>query len=150
MRFWNRLLRRRTFLSTAICLSLSTGIGTSVQAAQTQVEQQPHGGTAISGRSVGTIQSISGNTITLTTDAGSSETVLIQDATKFVRIAPGQKDLAGATPIQVQDLQPGDRIPVSAVNSPAVKSRNATSIVDMRKSDLTEKQSREPADGHEH
>src|SRR5260370_4509515 len=150
MVFWNRLLRRRTFLSTAICLSLSTWIGTSVQGAQTKVEQQPDGGTAISGRSVGTIQSISGNTITLTTDAGSSETVLIQDAEKFVRIAPGQKDLAGANPIQLQDLQRGDRILVRSVNGPDSKSRIATSIVAVKKADLAEKQSREREEWQKH
>src|SRR5260370_31986199 len=98
MVFWNRLLRKRTFLSTAICLSLSTGIGATAQAAQTQAEQQPHGETAISGRSVGTIKSISGNIITLTTDAGRNNTALVRDTTNLVRIAPGHKDLAAAIP----------------------------------------------------
>ncbi len=150
MRFWNRLLRRRTFLSTALCLSLSTGIVATAQTAQAQAEQRPHGGTATSGRSVGTIQSISGNTITLTTDAGSSETVLIQDATKLVRIAPGQKDLAGAIPIQLRDLQPGDRILVKSVNGPDFKSWIATSIVAVKKADLAEKHSREREEWQKH
>ena len=150
MVFWNRLLRKRTFLSTAICLSLSTGIGATAQAAQTQAEQQPHGETAISGRSVGTIKSISGNIITMTTDAGSNQTVLVQETTKLVRIAPGQKDLAGAIPIQLRDLQPGDRILVRSVNDPDFKSWIATSIVAVKKADIAEKQSREREEWQKH
>ena len=61
-------------------------------------------------RTVGTIKSISANNITLTTDAGSEVTVVIQPSTKLLRMAPGQTDLKQAAPIQLQDLQVGDRL----------------------------------------
>src|SRR5882762_195013 len=57
-----------------------------VPAAQTQSAARP----------VGTIKTISENTITLRTDAGSDVNILVQDTTKFIRIAPGQKDLKDA------------------------------------------------------
>lgn len=61
-------------------------------------------------RPIGTIKAIENNTITLTTDSGPELQVLVQDTTRLLRIEPGQKDLKGATPVELQDLQAGDRI----------------------------------------
>src|SRR5689334_8507973 len=59
---------------------------------------------------VGTIKSVSGNNIILTTDAGGDVTVVVQDAAKLVRVEPGQKDLKEAVPIELKELVSGDRI----------------------------------------
>src|ERR1700687_1709469 len=61
-------------------------------------------------RVVGTIKSITGNTSTVTTDTGSEVNVIIQPSTRLVRSVPGQTDLKNASPIQMQDLQVGDRL----------------------------------------
>jgi len=55
-------------------------------------------------------------------------TILVQDATKLVRIAPGQKDLKNAAPIQLQDVQVGDRILVRAKLADDGKSVLAASV----------------------
>src|SRR6266480_2141790 len=110
MVFWNRPVRESALLIAAICLSFSAGSGADSESPQAQAGQQPSSQTPAAARPVGTIKSISGKAITLTTDAGSDVTVQVQDATKLVRIAPGQKDLKEATPIQLADVQPGDRI----------------------------------------
>jgi hypothetical protein len=107
---WNRPVRKHAFLIAAICLGLSAATTTSSLAPEARPRQQPSAQAPAVARPVGTIKSISGNTITLTTDAGSEVTVQVQDGTKLVRIAPGQKDLKDATPIQLADVQPGDRI----------------------------------------
>ena len=99
---------------------------------------------------MGTIKSISGNTLTLTTDAGSDVTVQVQDTTKLVRIAPGQKDLKDATPIQLQDVQPGDRILVRGNLAGDGKSVLAASIIAMKKADLAEKQTRDREEWQKH
>jgi hypothetical protein len=99
---------------------------------------------------VGTIKSISGNTITLTTDTGSDVTVQVQEATKLVRIAPGQKDLKDATPIQLADVQPGDRILVRGKLADDGKSVLAASVIAMKKTDIAEKQSREREEWQKH
>jgi hypothetical protein len=101
-------------------------------------------------RPVGTIKSISGNTITLTTDAGSEVTVQVQDGTKLVRIAPGQKDLKDATPIQLADVQPGDRILVRGKLADDGNSVLAASVIAMKKADIAEKQSREHEEWQKH
>src|SRR2546429_4606235 len=110
MVFWNRPVHESALLIAAICLNFSAGSAAGSQSPQAQAGQQPSSQTPAAARSVGTIKSISGNAITLTTDTGGDVTVQVQDATKLVRIAPGQKDLKEATPIQLADVQPGDRI----------------------------------------
>ncbi len=47
---------------------------------------------------VGTVKAISGNTITLATDSGSTLSIAVQDSTRMLRTLPGKKDLQGATP----------------------------------------------------
>jgi hypothetical protein len=92
---------------------------------------------------VGTIKSISGNTLILTSDAGVEMTVDVRDSTKIVRIAPGKKDLKDAQPIALTDLQTGDRILVRGKAGDDNKTFSASSIVAMKKADIAEKQSRE-------
>ncbi len=150
MVFWNRPVRNQAFLIAAICLSFSAGRAAGFQAAQAPAGQQPPTQTSTAARTVGTIKSISGNTIILTTDAGSDVTVQIKDATKLVRIAPGQKDLKDATPIQLSDVQPGDRILVRGKIAENGKSVVAASVIAMKKADIAEKQSREREEWQKH
>ncbi|OLB33759.1 MAG: hypothetical protein AUI02_03655 [Acidobacteria bacterium 13_2_20CM_2_57_12] len=121
-----------------------------MQAGQPQSGQQPSAQASSAARPVGTIKSISGNTIILTTDAGSDVTVQVQDSAKLVRIAPGQKDLKDATPIQLGDLQPGDRILVRGKLSDDGKSVAAASVIAMKKVDIADKQSREREEWQRH
>jgi hypothetical protein len=99
---------------------------------------------------VGTIKSISGHTITLTTDAGNDVTVLVEEVTRLVRIAPGQKDLKEAAPIQLQDVQAGDRILVRGKLADDGKSVLAASIIAMKKGEIAEKQAREREEWQKH
>jgi hypothetical protein len=145
-----QLVCRAVSLAAAICLSLWAGIGTAAQATQAQTAQQPSAQTGSSAKPVGTIKAISGNTITLTTDAGSDVTVLVQDATKLLRIAPGQKDLKDAAPIQLQEIQVGDRILVRGQLADDGKSVHAASIIAMKKTDIAEKQTRDREEWQKH
>jgi hypothetical protein len=135
---------------TAFWLSVIPGSGAGAQAVQAQTEQQAATQTPAVARPVGTIKSISGNTITLTTEAGSDVTVQVQETTKLLRIAPGQKDLKDATPIQLADIQPGDRILVRGKLAEDGKSVVAASVVAMKKADIAEKQSREREEWQRH
>src|SRR6266513_1892667 len=150
MVFWNRPVRESALLIAAICLSFSAGSGADSESPQAQAGQQPSSQTPAAARPVGTIKSISGKAITLTTDAGSDVTVQVQDATKLVRIAPGQKDLKEATPIQLADVQPGDRILVRGKLAEDGKSVLAASVIAMKKEDIAEKQSRDREEWQKH
>jgi hypothetical protein len=92
---------------------------------------------------LGTIKSISGNTLILTSDAGADVNVDVRDSTRIVRIAPGQKDLKDAQQIALSDLQVGDRILVRGPTPEVGQKFAATSIVVMKKADIADKQSRE-------
>src|ERR1700738_5133945 len=100
-------------------------------------------GTAKSPPALGTIKSISGNSLVLTTDAGAELNVEVRDSTKVVRIAPGQRDLKDVQTIALTDLQAGDRILVRGKAGDDNKSFSATSIIAMKKTDIAEKQSHE-------
>src|SRR5258706_4527875 len=143
MAFWNRLVRKQAFLITTICLILSAGGAARSRAAQAQAGRQPSTQAPAAAELVGTVKAISGNTVILTTDGGGDVTVQVQDATKLVRIAPGQKDLKEATPVQLADVQPGDRILVRGKLADDGKSVVAASVIAMKKVDIAEKQHRE-------
>ena len=147
---WSRPLRRELWLTALIGVSLSVGSLALAQTGQASAGQQASAPSPAAARPVGTIKSISGNTITLTTDAGTDVAVLVQDATKLLRIAPGQKDLKGATPIQLQDVQPGDRVLVRGKLAEDGKSVLAASVVAMKKVDIAEKQTREREEWQKH
>jgi hypothetical protein len=101
---------------------------------------------AASAKQLGTIKSISGSVITLTTDAGVSITVQVDEGARMVRTAPGQTDLKGATVIHVQDLQVGDRILVRGKASDDGKTIAASVVIAMKQSDLAAKQEQERQD----
>ncbi len=103
------------------------------------------GGTATA-RHIGAIKAIAGNVITLTPDSGPEIAVTVQAATHIVRIAPGEKTLKNATPVQLQDLQVGDRILVAGTTSGDARALAAASIVVMKRSDVDARQEQERQD----
>src|SRR5271168_2815010 len=87
-------------------------------------------------RRIGAIKAINEMAITLTPDAGPDISVTVAATARIVRIPPGEKDLKNATPIQLQDLQVGDRILVAGKGSDDNLSLVASSVVVMKRSDL--------------
>src|SRR6267154_6836261 len=87
-------------------------------------------------RLIGAVKEIGNSTITLKPDSGPDVAVTVQATTRIVRIAPGEKDLKNAAPVQFQDIQIGDRILVSGKVSADTQSFAVSSIVVMKRSDL--------------
>lgn len=94
-------------------------------------------------RPVGTIKSISGNNIVLTTDNSGDVNVVVQDAARLVRVEPGQKDLKEAVSIALKDLLPGDRILVRGQLGEDGRTVLATSVIAMKKASIADKQAHE-------
>jgi hypothetical protein len=129
---------------TATVIAAWSGSGLMVvEAAAGQEPAQSNQGTTKPAAPLGTIKSISGNTLVLTSDAGVETTVDVRDSTKIVRISPGQTDLKDAQPMALTDLQLGDRILVRGKAADDSKTFLATSIIAMKKADIAEKQSHE-------
>ncbi len=113
-------------------------------AAQAQASQPAQATSKV--RTVGAIKSISASTVTLATDAGSEVTVILQPSTRLLRMAPGQTELKQATPIQMQDLQVGDRLLAGGSSTDGGKSVIATTAVVMTKADIAARQEHERED----
>ena len=61
-------------------------------------------------KSSGTIKTINGNALTLAPASGPEVAVTVAPMAKILRLAPGDKDLKNATPLQLGDLKVGDTV----------------------------------------
>jgi hypothetical protein len=132
-----------TLFSAALGLSGAEFLSTcfASEASQAQVAGQP----AVA-RRIGAIKAISGNAITLTPDSGPDVAVTVQPNARLLRIAPGEKDLKNAAPVQLQDLQVGDRVRVRGQASADGASIAALEVIVIPHSDLQALHEQERAD----
>jgi hypothetical protein len=137
--------RSAVFISLVVALA-TLAIHPTARAARAQSPTPP----PAAARSVGTVKSIADKTVTLATDAGEEIKIVMQDATKLVRVAPGQTDIKQATPIALSDLQPGDRILVRGTAGDAPKSILAASVIAMAKTDVAAKQAKDREEWQKH
>lgn len=96
--------------------------------------------------SLGTVKSVAGDSITLTTDAGTELNVTVAAGAKLLRTAPGRKDLQGATPIEISDVQAGDRLLARGKLAEDGKTVIASSVVVMKREDIAQKQQHDQED----
>jgi hypothetical protein len=140
------LLAALTFCFLAAVPTMSAGPPsfpiTSETAQPSQDSASQQGAQATIRRQVGTIKAIERNNIVLATEAGDVN-VVVQDGAQIVRVEPGQKDLTGATTLELKDLEVGDRILVRGRASADDKSLAATAIIAMKHADLEAKQQHE-------
>src|ERR1700735_377550 len=95
---------------------------------------------------LGTVQTLSGNTITVKSDAGATMQVTVEENARLLRIEPGQKTLAGASPFSLADLQTGDRVMARGSAGADGNSLSATMLVAIKGADIAQKQEKERAD----
>jgi hypothetical protein len=136
MRLTPGLQRRCVVAAAAVVVACASGLATGAAV----TPQEP---VKVTQAVVGTIKSISGNSLVLTSDAGAEINVDVRDSTKIARISPGQKDLKDAQTIALTDLQVGDRILVRSKAGDDSKTLSATTIIAMKKADIADKQSHE-------
>jgi hypothetical protein len=130
---------------TALVISCLAGLtfGGLVQASFA-AQEGPSQATAT--RTLGTVKAVAGNVLTLTSDSGVETQIVVSEGARIVRTEPGQKSLAGATPIQLQDVQAGDRMLVKGTPAGDGKSVSASLVVVMKKTDIAEKHAQERED----
>jgi hypothetical protein len=80
------------------------------------------------------------------TDAGSLVTVVLNDATGYMRVAPGETSLTNATKIAFADVAEGDRVLALGKVSDDRKTVPARTVVVMTKADIAKKQEAERAE----
>ncbi len=143
------LVRPKILGARALVLAVLLIAGLRVSLGQ-QGDAAQQAGAPKKARVVGVVKTVSGNTVTLTTDAGTEASVVIQPTTRLVRMAPGQTDLKTATAIQLSDVQVGDRMLAGGTASDDGKAVAATSAVIMKKSDVAGKQQHDREEWQKH
>jgi Domain of unknown function (DUF5666) len=146
--------RRLRVMVVSVCVGLGAAYGangrTALDLAAAAQQSAPSAAPNPATRPVGTIKTISGKTIVLTTDAGNEVTIQVQDDARLLRIEPGEKDLKNAAPLQLTDLQTGDRILVRGKFADDGKSLLAASVIAMKSADIAAKQTHERAEWQMH
>jgi hypothetical protein len=133
-------LARRLAVASILAIFLSPTVGPAD--AQTAASS--------AAKPIGTIKTISGNSIVLASDAGPLFNIAVQDGAKVLRIEPGAKDLKTASPITLQDLLAGDRILVLGKISNDGHSVMATTVIAMKKADVASKQEHDRQEWQRH
>ncbi len=98
-------------------------------------------------RVIGVVTAVdaAGKKITLKTDAGAESTVMVEDASKYLRVPPGEKDLKKAETIALTDVSVGDRVLARGRNSDK-GAMTATTVIVMTKGDIAKKQAADRAE----
>jgi Cu/Ag efflux protein CusF len=99
-------------------------------------------------RAIGEVKTIdaAAKQITIKTDAGSMVNVLLSDKTAYMRLAPGEQNLANAAKITFTDVAEGDRVWARGKVSDDRKSVPALAVIVMTKADIAKKQEAERAE----
>jgi hypothetical protein len=94
---------------------------------------------------LGSITAIGGDTLTIKTDAGDMRQAKVPATAILKRIAPGEKDLTKAEPLDFASLAVGDRVLVTLDPNAAGPTPQAARIVAIKQSDVAQKQAAENA-----
>src|ERR1700722_3328517 len=135
---------KRMCLLMVCMLALGFCVSVGAHATSTAASASPQA--AATSKAVGTVKSITGNSIVLAAEGGADTNVVVQDGARLLQIEPGETDLKKATPLQLSDLQNGDRILVRGNAGPDGKSILAVSVIAMKKADLAARHAHEQAE----
>jgi Domain of unknown function (DUF5666) len=128
-------------IAVAILIIAACRVAAMAQNAQPSPTATP------AGRKIGAVKSISGNTLVVTPDGGGADvTVTVQDSTRIVRLPAGSTDLKTATPMQLKDVQVGDRVLLRGAPGATPETIVAASIVVMKQADVAQKQQQDRED----
>jgi hypothetical protein len=114
-------------IAKAIVLSLIISVW--VTAGSSAVAAGPQASQGAIAKYIGKIKTINGNVLTLTRESGPEMTVTVEPNARLLRLAPGERDLKTAAPIQLQDLQVGDTIRVRGYASADARSFPALEVL---------------------
>lgn len=97
-------------------------------------------------RFMGSVTAISGNTLTVKTDAGDQRQVEVPAEATLKRIEPGQKDLNSAATMALSDLAVGDRVLVKLDPNATGATPQASLVVAIKQADVAKKQQQDRED----
>jgi hypothetical protein len=128
-------------LSRNFVLVLLLAIASAPLSAQTTAPAIPASAGAV--KQLGSIRKIAGSELILATDQGTEAVVKIEAGARILRFA---SDLKSATPIQLADLQIGDRILVRGKLAPDGTSIDASAVSVLKQQDIAQRRRQELLD----
>ena len=96
-------------------------------------------------RYLGTVTAISGDILTVKTDAGQVNTVEVPSTAQLKRIAPGQTDLSKAEALDFGSIAVGDRVLVNLDTNATGGTPQALRVIAIKQADVAQKQQTEAA-----
>ena len=127
--------------SVLLAALLGGGVGTPFLLAQAPAAPA----TSPSGRALGTVKSVTGSTVALTTDAGQSLTVTLGSGVRVQQLAPGSTDLKTAEASSADAITVGDRVLVSGTPGDT-GTLTATRVILMKSSAIAQRNQSSQAD----
>ena len=129
----------QTIRAAALALCASFSVVAVVPA------QQPPASVNAAVRQLGTIRSIEGSSLGLTTDKGEQVTIAIAPEAKVLQLPPGSTDLKAAQPAAMSDLAVGDRVLATGVAAEAPVVLTARRLIVMKSVAIAQKHESEQA-----
>lgn len=140
------LNRFRAFRRSALAAVLIL-VGLDIPASETRAMVQTSATVpAATGRQLGTVKAVAGNTLTLVTDAGQEVVVGVAEGARILQLAPGSTDLKTAQMITLADIAVGDRVLVSGKVGDSEGAFAASRVILMKSGDIAQKHEAEQAD----
>ena len=135
----NNTISLRIAVSIGVLISMVGGMCTGTRA-QTQAPA------AASVSQLGTVKAVSGNTVTLTTDAGQTVTITVPSGAQVVQLAVGSTDLKTGKPGQFADIALGDRVLATGKAGQSATNFNALRVVLIKSTAIAQMQAAQQAD----
>ena len=133
------------FRTAALRASLMAGMAVLCSAGTVSLAQAPAAAPAAA-RQLGTVKVVSGNSLTLKTDAGQEVVVSVAEGARILQLAPGSTDLKTAQAITLGDIAVGDRVLVSGKAGDTADAFAASRVILMKSGDIAQKHEAEQAD----
>jgi co-chaperonin GroES (HSP10) len=127
-------------LAAGLTMPAAMFVPCSVAAAQTTPAP------AAAGRQMGTVKTVEGHGLTLTTSGGQQVSVSVGDGARLLQLAPGSTDLKTAQAITLNDISAGDRVLVTGKAGEDASTFEASRVILMKSTDIAQKHAMEEAD----
>jgi co-chaperonin GroES (HSP10) len=143
------MLRQFAVIRSAT-LSSSLMLPTAILCACGAVSMAQAPAAAPAARQLGTVTAVTGNNLTLKTDAGQEVAVSVADGARILQLAPGSTDLKTAQTIALKDIAAGDRVLVNGKAGDSAATFSAVRVILMKSTDIAQKHEMEQADWQKH
>jgi TPR repeat protein len=140
-----QMANQKNSLLLRIALSLGLVLALAFMASQSLCAQAPATAPAALSQ-LGTVKSVSGNTLTMMTDTGQTSTITIAGGAKLLQLPAGSTDLKTAKPSQLSDIAVGDRALVTGNADDTPGTFKALRVILIKSADIAQMQSAQEDD----